>query len=105
MSRFLSATDASGDGRSYRDDPRPLNVRLKPNEVYAVIAKTTIAIEVRDDQEERPLGKFQTLISNAVYGDPPPQMPEVSQEQVFKQMRDMNAGMWLQRYGCIPPQE
>ena len=37
-------------------------------------AKTMTAIEVRDDQEERPSGKFR-LISNAVYGDPPPQMP------------------------------
>ena len=87
-------TDASGDGRSYRDDPRPLNVRLKPNEVYAVRCQDddrywkSVMIK-RNDLS----GKFQTLISNAVYGDPPPQMPEVSQEQVFKQMRDMNAGM------------
>ena len=29
-----SVVNVTGDGKSYRDDPRPLNVRLKPNEVY-----------------------------------------------------------------------
>ena len=85
-------TDASGDGRSYRDDPRPLNVRLKPNEVYAVRCQDddrywkSVMIK-RNDLS----GKFQTLISNAVYGDP--LGSQRSQEQVFKQMREMNAGM------------
>ena len=87
-------TDASGDGRSYRDDPRPLNIRLKPNEVYAVRCSDddryfkTVMIK-RNDLT----GKFQTFISNVVPGDPPPDMPEISSEQVFKQMREMNAGM------------
>ena len=36
-------------------------------------------------------GAFQILISNAIYGTIPHGIDEVSQEQVFKQMRDMNA--------------
>ena len=28
--------EVSGDGKSYRDDPRPLTTRLRANEVYAV---------------------------------------------------------------------
>ena len=36
-------------------------------------------------------GQFQMLISNPVYGTTPPGIDEVSQEQVFKQMREMNA--------------
>ena len=28
--------DATGDGKSYRDDPQPLTTRLKAGEVYAV---------------------------------------------------------------------
>ena len=87
-------TDASGDGRSYRDDPRPLNVRLKPNEVYAVRCQDDDrywkSVMIKRNELS---GKFQTLISNAVYGDPGPGIQEVSQEQVFKQMREMNAGM------------
>ena len=38
-------------------------------------------------------GQFQMLISNSVYGTTPPEIDEVSQEQVFKQMREMNAQM------------
>jgi hypothetical protein len=38
-------------------------------------------------------GQFQMLISNPVYGTTPPGIDEVSQEQVFKQMREMNAQM------------
>ena len=84
----------SSNGHSYRDYPRSLDIRLKPNEVYAVRCQD-------DDRYWRSVmikrnnlsGKFQTLISNSVYGEPPPGMTEVSQAQVFKQMRDMNAGM------------
>ena len=98
MSVYASAlqrfVDAKGNGKSYRDDRRPLNIKMKPNEVYAVIAQD-------DDRYFRTItmkpnqltNGFSLMVSNPVYGDPPPQMPEVSQEQVFKQMRDMNAGM------------
>ena len=84
----------SGNGTSYRTGSSPLNIRLKPNEVYAVRCSDddryfkTVMIK-RNDLS----GKFQTFISNVVAGDPPPGMTEVSQEVVFKQMREMNAGM------------
>ena len=32
--------DATGDGKSYRDDPQPLTARLKAGEVYASGALT-----------------------------------------------------------------
>ena len=86
--------EVPGDGKSYRDDTRPLNIRLKPNEVYAVRALDNPdyyrTIMIKSNQLN---GVFQTLISNPVYGSIPPQMQQVSQEQVFKQMREMNAKM------------
>ena len=84
----------SGNGTSYRTGSSPLNIRLKPNEVYAVRCSDddryfkTVMIK-RNDLT----GKFQTFISTVVPGDPPPDMPEVSSEQIFKQIREMNAGM------------
>ena len=86
--------EVSGDGKSYRDDTRPLNIRLKPNDVYAVRALDNPdyyrTIMIKKNQLN---GGFQILISNPVYGSIPPQMQVVSQEQVFKQMREMNAKM------------
>ena len=86
--------EVSGDGKSYRDDPRPLNIRLKQNEVYAVRALDNPdyyrTIMIKSNQMS---GGFLTLISNPVYGSVPPQMQVVPQEQVFKQMREMNAKM------------
>ncbi|WP_353291976.1 hypothetical protein [Synechococcus sp. M16CYN] len=38
-------------------------------------------------------GGFQTLVSNPVMGTIPDGIQEVPQEQVFKQMRDMNSSM------------
>ena len=86
--------EVSGDGKSYRDDPRPLAIRLKANEVYAVRCQDddrywkSVMLKKNDLS-----GKFQVFISNAIYGDPGPGIQEISQEQVFKQMRQMNAGM------------
>ena len=86
--------DATGDGKTYRDDPQPLTARLKAGEVYSVRCPDstryyrTVMLK-RNDLT----GKFQVFISNPVYGDTPPGMDEVTQEVVFKQMREMNAGM------------
>ena len=85
---------ATGDGKTYRDDPRALVPRLKPNEVYAVRAKDDSryfrTIMIKKTQMNN---AFQTLISNPVMGEIPEGIQEVSQEQVFKQMREMNASM------------
>ena len=76
------------------DDPRTLVPRLKPNEVYAVRAKDDSryfrTIMIKRNQMNN---AFQTLISNPVMGEIPEGIQEVSQEQVFKQMREMNASM------------
>lgn len=84
----------TGDGKAYRDDPRKLISRLKPNEVYAVRANDDPryfrTIMIKKNQVNN---AFQTLISNPVMGDIPTGIEEVSQEQVFKQMREMNASM------------
>ena len=43
MSQYERTLDqivqTSGDGKSHRDDPRALNIKMKPNQVYAVIAQ------------------------------------------------------------------
>ena len=71
-----------------------MNIRLKPNEVYAVRALDRPdyyrTVMIKKNQMN---GQFQMLISNPVYGTTPPGIDEVSQEQVFKQMREMNAQM------------
>ena len=86
--------NAGGNGRSLKDYPRPLAIRLKPNEVYAVRTPD-------DDRYYRTvmikktalMGNFQILVSNPVMGTIPDGIQEVPQEQVFKQMRDLNAQM------------
>ena len=87
-------TQASGGSGVLRQDNRPLNIRLKPNEVYAVRALDRPdyyrTVMIKKNQMN---GQFQMLISNPVYGTTPPGIDEVSQEQVFKQMREMNAQM------------
>ena len=75
-------------------DTDNLNQRLKTNDVYAVKCPD-------DDRYFRSVmvkknsmsGEFQVLITNPVYGDVPPQMTLVSQEQLYKQMREMNANL------------
>jgi hypothetical protein len=86
--------DATGDGKSYRQGNQELVFHLKPNQVYAV------RCEDRQDYyrtvmiKEMPLnGRFQALISNPVYGLTPPGIQEVSQIQLFKKIRDINAAL------------
>ena len=71
--------------------PKDLNIRIRPNEVVVVRA-------LDDDRYYRTVfikpnpytSGFQTMISNPVMGETPDGMREVSQNQVFKQMREMN---------------
>ena len=94
--------DAIGDGRNYRQDERTLVRRLKPNEVYAVLCQDDSRYWRSVLIKANPMtGGFRFLITNPVYGDPPPQMDVVPQEQVFKQMREMNAGN-LQSLNAFP---
>ena len=103
MSVYASAlqrfVDAKGDGNSYRDDRRPLNIKMKPNEVYAVIAQDDDryyrTVTMRPNQLTN---GFSLMVSNPVYGDPPPGIQVVSQHSVFKQMREMNAFQSLEAF-------
>ena len=72
-----------------------LNIRIKPGEVVAVRALDdpnyfrTVFIKPNPYTSG-----FQVIISEPpVYGEIPDGMREVSQVQVYKQMREMNAGL------------
>lgn len=85
---------ASGDGRPVRQDTRKLNKILRIGEVYAVKAQDrdnyyrTVLIKKIDFDN-----RHQAMISNPVYGEIPPGMEVVDQEQVFKRIRDLNAAV------------
>jgi len=96
MSQYERTLDqivqATGDGKSYRDDPRALNIKMKPNQVYAVIAQDddryfrTVSIKQNDFTNG-----FSLKVSNPVYGVVPEGIQIIAQHSVFKQMREMNA--------------
>ena len=83
---------AAGDGKSYKQNNEKLMRRISPNEVVAVRALDdnryyrTVLIKANPFTSG-----FQTLVSNPVMGETPDGIREVSQEQVFKQMREMNS--------------
>ena len=83
---------ASGDGRSVRQDNRELNQTIRVGEVVAVKAQDrdhyyrTVLIKKIDFNN-----RHQAMISNPVYGEIPDGIRVVSQDQVFKRIRDLNA--------------
>ena len=83
---------ASGNGRSVRQDMRELNQTIRVGEVVAVKAQDqdhyyrTVLIKKIDFNN-----RHQALISNPVYGEVPDGIRVVSQEQVFKRIRELNA--------------
>ena len=95
MSQYERTLDqivqATGDGKSHRDDPRALNIKMKPNQVYAVIAQDddryfrTVSIKQNDFTNG-----FSLMVSNPVYGSVPEGIQIIAQHSVFKQMREMN---------------
>lgn len=85
-------SEVSGDGLTYRQDTRTLNKTIRVGDVVAVRCPDnnwyyrTILIK------KTPFGNGHTaLISNAVFGEIPFGIDEVSQEQVFKRIRELNA--------------
>ena len=61
--------DATGDGKSYRDDPQPLTTRLKAGEVYAVRCPDSTRYYRSVMLKRNDLtGKFQVFISNRFMG-------------------------------------
>ena len=89
----------TGNGKSQRDDPRALNIKMKPNQVYAVIAQDddryfrTVSIKQNDFTNG-----FSLKVSNPVYGIVPDGIQIISQHSVFKQMREMNAFQSLEAF-------
>lgn len=83
---------ASGDGRPVRQDTRELNQTIRVGEVVAVKAQDrdhyyrTVLIKKIDFNN-----RHQAMISNPVYGEVPDGIKVVSQDQVFKRIRDLNA--------------
>ena len=83
---------ASGDGRPVRQDARELNQTIRVGEVVAVKAQDrdhyyrTVLIKKIDFNN-----RHQAMISNPVYGEVPDGIKIVSQDQVFKRIRDLNA--------------
>ena len=73
------------------EQPR-LNIKMKPNEAYAVIAQDDqryyrVVMIKRNDFTNG----FSLKVSNPVMGVVPDGMQVVSQHSVFKQMREMDA--------------
>jgi hypothetical protein len=100
LSRLVEAT---GDGKRYRQDTRALNPIIKPNEVYAVRCGDNKSYFRSVMLKKNALtGGYITLISNAVYGDIPNGLQEVSQEQIFKKARDMNAALTIKDFQAFP---
>jgi hypothetical protein len=96
--------NATGNGKSYRqDNGDSLVFRLKPNELYAIRCPDNEdyyrVVMIKRNQLNN---NFQTLISNPTYGVTPPGMQEVSQEQLFKQMKEMNASLTLTDTKAFP---
>lgn len=96
--------NATGNGKSYRqDNGDALVFRLKPNELYAIRCPDNEdyyrVVMIKRNQLNN---NFQTLISNPTYGVTPPGMAEVSQEQLFKQMKEMNASLTITDTKAFP---
>jgi len=83
---------ASGDGKSYRQDQQELNKTIAVGEPVVVRCEDnpayyrTVLIRKNDFSSS-----YQALVSNVVPGSNPPEMREVSQEQVFRRIRELNA--------------
>ena len=81
------------------EQPQRLDIRMKPNQVYAVIAddddRFYRAVMVRKNDFTN---GFSLSVSNPVMGVVPDGMQVVSQHSVFKQMREMNAFQSLEAF-------
>ena len=96
MDVYKAALDnfTKGSIRQNRIDTDNLNQRFKLNDVYAVKCpdddRCCRSVMVKKNTMS---SGFQVLITNPVYGDVPPQMPLISQENLYKQVREMNANL------------
>ena len=96
MDVYESALDTLTQGSIKQNniDINNLNQQLKVNDVYAVKCPDDDMYFRSVMIKKNPMTSgFQVLITNPIYGDVPPQMTLVSQEHLYKQMRDMNASL------------
>ena len=110
MARYTATlnklSEVSSNALTNQQDNRKLNKTIKVGEVVAVRCPDnpddyyrTILIK------ENPFSKgHQALISNAVFGDIPPGMEEVEQEQVFRRIRELNATTTSSNLDAFPHQ-
>ena len=91
--RTLDFVSQSSGSKSIRQDNRPLNVRLRVGETYAIRATDDPDYYFTVTIHPNPFaGGYRKVISQfPVYGDPPPGIQEVPQELVLKQFRELNA--------------
>ena len=95
----LSQLEKSSFGQSYKEDQRPLDIKLRPGEVYAVITPDDNRFYRTVMIKENPFTTgFNFLVSNPVQGSVPPQMKVVAQHSLFRQMREMNAFQSLEAF-------
>lgn len=87
-------TETTQSGSTLRQGEEQLNVRLKPNQVYGIKCPDNPSYYRTLMLKENSFsGAFQVLITNPVMGEIPDGIQEVAHEQVFKQMREMNANL------------
>jgi len=97
--KTLTQLESGSGGKSYREDQRPLDIKLRPGEVYAVICPDDDRLYRTVMVKENPFTTgFNFLVSNPVQGSIPPQMKVVSQHSVFKKMRGMNGFQSLEAF-------
>ena len=90
----LTALTEGSSSKTYRQGDKPLIQRLRVGNVYAVRTPDNEAYWRSVYIKKVPLtGAFQIMVSNAIYGEIPSGIDEVPAEQVFKQMREMNASL------------
>ena len=97
LKRLVGAT-----GR-YEHDTRERNRNIKPNQVYAVrcLDKEGYFRSVMLKKNEL-MGGYTILISNAVYGEIPEGIGEVSQGWILKNSREMNARITSRDFKAFP---
>jgi hypothetical protein len=97
--KTLTQLENGSGGKSYREDQRPLDIKLRPGEVYAVITPDDDRFYRTVMVKENPFTTgFNFLVSNPVQGSVPPQMKVVAQHALFRQMREMNAFQNLEAF-------
>ena len=97
--KTLTQLENGSGGKSYREDQRPLDIKLRPGEVYAVITPDDDRFYRTVMVKENPFTTgFNFLVSNPVQGSIPPQMKVVAQHALFRQMREMNAFQNLEAF-------